>query len=127
MKQSGSQETQSVVDRPESEDNADDEAHQEFAGFSDNEIRKDSFSLSDSAPVNDSIIQPDEDDDEEEVDEEPEQDNQLEDNGVGNDEEKFDSRLDNFEDIQNWSCDDVYQYFKHYFPDYAHLFKEQVK
>lgn len=135
VKQSRSQEKQPIVDHPESEDNADDEeAHQEFAGFSDNEIRKDSFSLSDSAPVNDSVIQPDEDDDddddEEEADEDPDQDNTVEDleeNDVVKEEEKFDPRLDNFEDIQNWSCDDVYQYFKHYFPDYAHLFKEQVK
>lgn len=134
----------SVADRPESADNADDEAHQEFAGFSDNEIRKDSFSLSDSGPANDSAVQPDdtedddeegeEDDDHQNEDEEEEaeeteqtdqNDTTEENNDVDNDEEKFDPRLDNFEDIQNWSCEDVYQYFKHYFPDYAHLFKEQ--
>ncbi|XP_055615892.1 integrator complex subunit 12 [Toxorhynchites rutilus septentrionalis] len=104
-------------------ENADDEAHQEFAGFSDNEIRKDSLSISDGTG-NDSCSQP--------------QTSQAEENEVAaaavaandshtnqNDEDKFDPRLDNFEDVQNWSCDDVYRYFKHYFPDYAHLFKEQ--
>ncbi|XP_062536720.1 zinc finger protein dpff-1 [Armigeres subalbatus] len=135
--------------RPESIDNADDEAHQEFAGFSDNEMRKDSFSLSDSGPVNDSSLQPDdmeddEEDDEEEEDEENDEqqedeedeeaddmepadqnDSAEENNDVVNDEEKFDPRLDNFEEVHNWSCEDVYQYFNHYFPDYAHLFKEQ--
>lgn len=124
VKQSLSQEKPPVIDRPDSDDNADDEAHQDFAGFSDNEIRKDSFSLSDSAAANDSIIQPEEDDDEEEADEEADLDETVEGNDEEN-EEKFDPRLDNFENIQNWSCDDVYRYFKHYFPDYAHLFKEQ--
>lgn len=153
VKQSRSQpekQSSTVIERPESADNADDEAHQEFAGFSDNEIRKDSFSLSDSGPVNDSVVQPEDmedDDDDDDEDEEEDDDQQDEDeeeeeeademeptdqndtteenNDVDNVEEKFDPRLDNFEDIQNWSCEDVFQYFKHYFPDYAHLFKEQ--
>lgn len=95
----------------ESKAPADDEAHQDFAGFSDNEIRKDSFSLSEgtanesndlAASIKEEVLDTD----------------HVENGGL-------DPRLDNFENVQSWTCDDVYRYFKHHFPDYAHLFKEQ--
>lgn len=59
------------------------------------------------------------------TDSEAEEDN--DENDSDGDVEKFDPLLDNLENVPNWSCDDVYRYFKHYFPDYAHLFREQVK
>ncbi|EDS38204.1 conserved hypothetical protein [Culex quinquefasciatus] len=85
----------------------------EFAGFSDNEIRKDSLSLSDGGTANESndlavtikeeVVDP-----------------------VENGEQKqLEPRLNSFENVQNWTCEEVYRYFMHHFPDYAHLFKEQ--
>lgn len=90
---------------------ADDEAHQDFAGFSDNEIRKDSFSLSEGTANESNDLAAS-------IKEEVLDGDHVENGGL-------DPRLDNFENVQSWSCDDVYQYFKHHFPDYAHLFKEQ--
>lgn len=96
---------------------ADDEAHQDFAGFSDNEIRKDSFCLSDGGTANES------NDLAASIKEEEVEDNGE--NGHADELKSLEPRLDNFENVQNWTCDDVYRYFKHHFPDYAHLFKEQ--
>ncbi|XP_053698337.1 zinc finger protein dpff-1 [Sabethes cyaneus] len=109
---------------PEMQEAADDEGYQEFAGFSDNEIRKDSFSLSDGTinegcnslekikiESSDSRNYSNADTDNKEETIQPKQ--------------NLDPRLDNFENVENWTCDDVFQYFQYYFPEYAHLFKEQ--
>uniref|UniRef100_A0A1Q3F1R9 Putative sterile alpha motif protein n=1 Tax=Culex tarsalis TaxID=7177 RepID=A0A1Q3F1R9_CULTA len=90
-----------------------------FAGFSDNEIRKDSLSLSDGATANES------NDLAASIKEEVDVDHVAE-NGIATErKQQLDPRLDSFENVQNWTCDDVYRYFKHHFPDYAHLFREQ--
>ncbi|XP_058442664.1 zinc finger protein dpff-1 [Malaya genurostris] len=119
-----SQEKQpAVILRQEPLEIVDDEAHQEFAGFSDNEIRKDSFSLSDGT-INESSSQMKKEEDEI-LQSNSEDDSHVNTNNYESEKEKLDARLDNFENLQNWSCEDVFRYFKHYFPEHAHLFKEQ--
>ncbi|XP_058811429.1 uncharacterized protein LOC131676374 [Topomyia yanbarensis] len=112
------------VPQQEPVENADDEAHQEFAGFSDNEIRKDSFSLSDGT-INESNSQTKIMTDNENSQNDSEDEGHVATHNDVGDKKVLDPRLDNFENLQNWSCDDVFQYFKHYFPEHAHLFKEQ--
>ncbi|XP_055587794.1 uncharacterized protein LOC129740208 [Uranotaenia lowii] len=157
---------------------ADDEAHHDFAGFSDNELGKGSRSSSedggegsnqststtttkhnvpstmrarrrsyDNGTDNDHMEEEnddhddddddaDEDDNHNDVDEKPKVANgnnngTVETHGSTNqadfdeDEKKFDPGMDNFENVHNWTCEEVYLYFQHHFPDYAHLFKEQ--
>lgn len=114
--------------KPEMQEAVDDEGYQEFAGFSDNEIRKDSFSLTD-APINEGCSSL-----EKIKDETTDSRYHLNDDQESKEEcvkakttkHKLDPRLDNFENVESWTCDDVFQYFQYYFPEYAHLFKEQV-
>ncbi|XP_055526048.1 uncharacterized protein LOC129718881 isoform X1 [Wyeomyia smithii] len=110
---------------PEMQEAVDDEGHQEFAGFTDNEIRKDSFSLSDGT-VNENCnnletIKDESSDFQQKLVNEL----NVNDENTQTTTNKLDPRLENFENVESWSCDDVFQYFQYYFPDYAYLFKEQ--